>query len=139
MEILLFQRKITSSSEVFLKLITELAVDESESEYNEGCKVSEEGEGTKRRSAGGDGSGFYLSDLHSCCTDFALFRRIIIMPLGTSAKREETGNNSAAHPLVSFFYNYTSYTQQLGSDDETTMVIAKIHLDDNKIGIIKAR
>jgi len=70
------------------------------------------------RSAGGDG-GFYLSDLHFCCTDAALFRPIIIMPLSTSAGREETGNNSAAHSLVSFFYNYTLYTQQLGNEMAT--------------------
>lgn len=58
MEILVFQKRIPSSN-VFLiilqKLFTELAVDESESEYNEGKKD----EGTKRRS----GDSFYLSDL----------------------------------------------------------------------------
>lgn len=46
-EILLFGRKIIFSLEVFLKLITELAVDENESEYNEGCKVRGETKGRK--------------------------------------------------------------------------------------------
>lgn len=65
----------------------------------------------KKRSADAGGGGFYLSDLHFCCTDTALFRRIIITLLGTRARegetvhawRGETGNNSAVRPLVSFF------------------------------------
>jgi len=72
-------------------------------------------EGTKRRRDGG----FYLSDLRSRCTDTALFRRIIIMPLGTRAEREvrEVGRDrkqQRGSSISLVFYDYTSYARTYG-------------------------
>lgn len=98
----------------------ELVTDKNASGCNEGRKVSEKRERMEKRSANDGGGGFYLSDLHFCCTDAALFRRIIITPLGTrEGEREGEGGSRAAgrnrkqqrgSSISLVFYDYTSYT-----------------------------